>query len=212
MLVQTHTTFAIRCAQCGKMEPTTLSRFAVSSGESVKLTCACGSTKVTVASRHGQVSLQVPCYLCDGVHFFYFPAARFWRTQLETIPCTETDLQLGVFGGDKEVDLYVRTGGSELERLLDDEAFSDYFDEPDVMYQVLSRVHVMADEGSLTCSCGNREIAVDIYPEHLELTCPDCGRRKTLPAGTAGDLAVLEHVQHIQLGDDAPSRRKGHKK
>lgn len=212
MLIPAHTSFAIRCPQCGRLEPTTLSRFAFSRDNQVRVACSCGSHKVTVGVKQGQVALQIPCYLCDGLHFLYYTPQRFWNSELKPVFCSETDLQLGVFGHEGEVDLYARTGGSELDRLLEDEAFGEYFDEPDIMYQALSRVHTMAEEGRLTCTCGNRQIAVDIYPERLELTCSSCGRRKTVLAGRQEDLEALDRMVHIEVGDDAPGRRKGHKK
>lgn len=212
MLIPAHTTFAIRCPQCGRLETTTVSRFAVQSRGSVRLACSCGSHKLTVGVKQGQVSVQIPCYLCDGLHFLYFSPRHFWNQHLKPVTCTDTDLQLGVFGPQPEVEVYARTGGTELDRLLEDEAFGEYFDHPDVMYQALSQVHLMAEEGRLNCVCGNRQIAVDIYPERLELACPDCGRRRTVLAASEEDLSALEHLSHITVGDDAPGRRKGNKK
>lgn len=212
MLVSTDTTFAIRCAQCGKLETNTVSRFALGGGRSVKVACSCGGHKLTVSKRGGQALLQIPCYLCDGLHFVHFSSRQFWDGRLAQLTCSETDLQLGVFGGQNEVEVYTRTGGSELDRLLEDEAFGEYFDHPEVMYQALSRVHNMAEDGNLTCMCGNRHISVDIYPERLDLACGECGRHKTVLAGREEDLTVLESLTHIEVGDDAPGRRKGNKK
>lgn len=212
MLITARTALALRCPQCGKLETHAVSRFAFSGGATAKLDCSCGSHKLTAGARHGQVWLQIPCYLCDGVHYLNYNARNFWDTRLKPVACADTDLQLGVFGPEDEVESYVRTGGAELDRLLEDEAFGEYFDHPEVMYQALSRVHTMAEEGNLTCSCGNRQISVDIYPERLDLSCPTCGRHKSVPAGTEEDLALLDQVRHIVVGDDAPSRRKGHKK
>jgi hypothetical protein len=212
VLIPAHTTFAIRCPQCGRLETTTVSRFALSGGGSTKIACSCGSHKLTLGISQGQVWVQIPCYLCDGLHFLYFQPRNFWDGGLKPVSCAETDLQLGVFGHEDEVEVYARTGGSELDRMLEDEAFGEYFDHPEVMYKALSRVHAMAEEGHLTCVCGNRHVAVDIFPERLELTCSACGRRKIVLAGHEEDLAALERVAHIEVGDDAPGRRKGNKK
>lgn len=212
MLISAETTFAIRCPQCGRLEMTTVSRFSLGGGRSVKVACSCGSHKLTVGTKQGQVWLQVPCYLCDGTHFVYFKPQRFWNGHLEALNCSETELQLGLFGHESEVELYMRTGGSELDRLVEDAAFGEYFDHPEVMYRALSRVHTMAEEGNLTCRCGNRQVGVDIYPERLDLSCSECGRHKTLFAGNEEDLTALECLVRIEVGDDAPGRRKGSKK
>jgi predicted RNA-binding Zn-ribbon protein involved in translation (DUF1610 family) len=212
VLIPARTAFAIRCPQCGKMETAGVSRFELGGGHSVKLNCSCGSEKLMVGVRPGQVWLQIPCYLCDGVHFQYYTPKRFWDGELKTISCTETDLQLGVCGPEHEVDTYTRTGGTELDRLLEDAAFGEYFDSPEVMYQALSRVHNLAEEGNLSCSCGNRHISVDIFPERLDLTCPACGRTRAILAGSQEDLAALERMRRIEVGEDIGSRRRGHKK
>lgn len=212
MLIPTEVALAMRCPDCGRMELTTLSRFTVHGGESTTFRCSCGSEKLMVGFRDGQVWLRIPCYLCDGLHFYYYTPREFWNASLTTIPCPETDLQVGVLGPVDQVDTYTRTGGTELDRLLEDEGFGEYFDHPDVMYQVLSWVHSKAEEGNLSCSCGNRQIAVDIYPEHLDLTCPSCGSYRSILARTEEDLAALECMTSIEVGDDTPTRRKGHKK
>lgn len=212
MIVSARTTFAVRCPECGQMELTTLSRFALSGGQTARICCSCGSEKLVVGTRKGQVWLQIPCYLCEGIHFAYFQSRWFWGSDLKYLTCTETDLQLGVFGSEEAVDLYTRTGGSELERLLEDEAFGEYFDQPEVMYQVLSLVHTFAEEGNLRCACGNQHISVDIYPERLELICPACGRGRTISASEEEDITVLEQVEHLEVGVSAGGRRKGNKK
>jgi hypothetical protein len=211
VLIASLATFAIRCPQCGRLEMNTVSRFACSGRNgSVRVACSCGTHKLTVSARREQVAVQIPCYLCDGLHFMYFTPRTFWNGHLTPVFCPETDLQVGVFGPEGEVEVYARTGGTELDRLLEDEAFSEYFDHPEVMYEALSRVHNMAEEGNLSCVCGNRQIGVDIYPERLELCCSECGRRKTVMAAHEEDLALLDST--IEVGSDASGRRKGHKK
>lgn len=212
MLITACTTFAVRCPHCGKLETTEVSRFSLGRGHSVKVHCSCGHHQLTVGARQGQVWLQVPCYLCDGVHFLYFSPSAFWEPELKQLTCAETDLQLGVFGSDELVTGYAKPGSSELERLLEDAAFDDYFDEPTIMYPILNLVHILSEAGGLSCTCGNNEISVDIYPDRLELLCSDCGRYKPVPATTEEDLMEVERVAQIQVGDDTPTRRRGNKK
>lgn len=210
MLVSTEVALAMRCPKCGRMEITTLSRFAVPHNHSVKLLCSCGAEKVTVGLKDGQVRLRIPCFLCDGLHHYHYTLREFWHAPLMAITCPETDLQLGVLGPVEQVDTYTRTGGTELDRLVEDEAFGEYFDHPDVMYRVLSWVNRLAAKGNLSCACGNQQITVDIYPDRLDLTCPVCGRHQTILASTEEDLSAMERMSYLQVGDDNPSRRKGH--
>lgn len=212
MLIKSCTTFALRCPQCGQLETETVSRFSLGGGQSVKVGCSCGYHKLSVSVRSGQVWLQVPCYLCDGVHFQSYPSRQFWDGDIKVISCLEADLQLGAFGPLEEVERYVASGAGELDRLLEDTAFGDYFDHPEAMYHALNRVHNLAEEGLLSCRCGNRHISVDMYPERLELFCPTCSAQKIIPAATADDMVALEKMGAIEIGSDSGEKRKGHKR
>lgn len=200
MIVPACTTLAIRCPQCGRLELTVLSRFALGKGKSMKVHCSCGHHQLTVGIRQKRVWFQVPCYLCDGLHFLYYHPELFWGPELKQISCAETELQLGVFGSEEAVANYAKPGSSELERLLEDDAFDDYFDEPGVMYQLLSQVQSLSEAGNLTCHCGNREIAIDIFPDRLELSCGECGSYETLSAVVDEDLEPLLLADRLEIG------------
>lgn len=212
MLVQARTTVALRCARCGRLEMETVSRFEVRSGASVRVACGCGRHMMTVGFKGDQVYLQVPCYLCDGTHFAYYGRRDFWADDLKEIICSETELQLGVFGGESHVTSYANPGASELERLLEDRAFDDYFNHREVMYQTLNRIHSLTDEGKVHCKCGSSRIAIDLYPDKLELTCEDCESVRTLFAGSEEDLSALEGLPRIEVGGDKPPHRRGRKR
>jgi hypothetical protein len=209
MLIPTHIAFALRCSRCGRLETHGVWRFAFGGGRTVTLHCSCGHPLLTLTPKRGEIRIQFPCFLCDGTHHQVYPARRFWSRALKQLHCLDTELQLGVFGPEADVDLYVRTGGSELDRLMADAAFGEFFDHPQVMFRALSHVHGLAAAGNLVCRCGNRQIAVNVYPEALELTCAACRRSKRLPAGREEDLQALEALLRIELGDDAPGRRRG---
>lgn len=191
---------------------TQVSRFNLGRSGSQQLLCSCGHHQLTVGVRQRQVWLQVPCYLCDGLHFLYYTPSEFWGAGLKQLNCTETDLQLGVFGDPEAVSAYAKPGCSELERILGDAAFDDYFDQPEIMYQALSVVRELSEEGNVSCICGGQEITVDVFPDRLELACLDCGRHRVVPAATDEDLSWLLGASHLQVGGDTPPRRKGSKK
>jgi len=212
LLVSACVTVAIRCPQCGQMELASVSRFALTRGRSVKLKCSCGSHTLTIAMKQGRVCLQVPCYLCESLHYLDYGPRAFWKANLEEIACTETCFQLGVFGGPSAVAGYAHPEFTELERLLEDSAFDDYFDHREVMGRALAHVNHLEDKGLLSCRCGSQQISIDIFPDHLELTCDDCGEQMTVKAQNEEDLAKLAAVSRLRLGDEASHRRKGHHK
>ena len=212
MLIATSVTVALRCPQCGRLELSELSRFLLGRTGSQRVVCACGHHLLTVGVRPHQVWMQVPCYLCDGMHFRYYSPEEFWAPGLKQIACAETDLQLGVLGSEDAVVDYVRPGLSDLERFLDDEAFDDFFDEPAIMYQVLNQVQELSAHGLLRCCCGSRDIGADLFPDRVELVCAACGRQRTVPACSERDLDALMRASCLEIGGDAPPRRRGSKK
>jgi len=207
MLVSARTAFALRCPKCGTLEMTSISRFSFSGATSVRVGCSCGSHMLTVTAKGRQLALQIPCYLCDGVHFFYHDSKSFWAVELKQISCAETDLQVGVFGGETAVSATVKPDGNEMERLLQDEAFDDYFEDRTVMYRLLNRLNQLTDEGKLTCSCGNHAIAVDVYPDQVELSCSECDHVESVPASTIEDVTALERLTYVEIGQGHPVRK-----
>jgi hypothetical protein len=180
------------------MESSELSRFALR-GQPVKLACSCGEQKLTVMAHGESVVLQIPCHLCESMHLLQLSAKRFWRVDLEPLLCPDTGLQLGVFGQPEPVATYLAVEGNDLERLLADDQFAIYFDHPQVMYYALTCVHTLADQGKLTCCCGQQEIEINIYPEHLELCCSACGRSKEISANKETDMALWQDTNRIEV-------------
>jgi hypothetical protein len=211
VLVPAQVAFAVRCPHCGKMEIASVSLFSFGGSGSLRLLCSCGAHKLTVAVKKRQVRLQVPCYLCEGLHFRYFTPAQFWSTEVQQLTCSETDLQLGLFGPEAEVVRIHGSGQSELEQLLAEGAFEDYFDNPAVMYETLKHVHMIASQGNLSCVCSGRKIEVDIFPDRLELGCTECGLHRPVLAATEEDLGLLRRLRRIEVGEEAPGRRQEHK-
>lgn len=200
MLIPTTTAFAVRCPHCGKTEVSTVSLFELSGVGSLQLSCSCGGHKLTVGMRKdGRFWLQIPCYLCDGQHFLYYPRAEFWDPAVKPVICAETDLQLGAFGAEGAV-AETAHGTAESDLLLEDALSDDYFSNPEVMYQVLSHVHELAEAGNLTCVCGSRQVEVDIFGDRLELTCQACGNQQAVMAARVEDLHALEASGPIRVG------------
>lgn len=206
MLVQTRVAFALRCPQCGQSQCDMVSLFDLSGGRSVRITCACGSHKLTVAARRGTYWLQIPCYLCEGIHFVYQSARDLFAPGVHNLLCSETDLQLGWFGEPSEVQAMAESGRGELDRLLEDTAFEDYFENPTAMYGVINHVHELTQQGKLSCTCGSTRVAVDIYPDRLDLICGGCSSTRSFCAASDEDLLRVKTIGLIMLGEEPSGR------
>lgn len=206
MLVQTRVVFSLRCPQCGVSECDVVSLFDLSGGRSVRITCACGSHKLTVATRRGTFWLQIPCYLCEGRHFVYYSASDLFAPGVHDITCAETDLRLGWYGDPEAMLEFANSGQGDLDHLLEDDILGEYFDNPLVMYGVLSRVHTLSEQGKLSCQCGSLKIGVGIFPERLDLTCSACGAQRSVVAATDEDLERVQNLGRILVGEEMPGR------
>jgi hypothetical protein len=95
--------------------------------------------------------------------------------------------------------------------------YTDYFDNPDIMYEILDRLYEIAENGDLKCNCGNNDIAIEIFPDYLELRCEHCRSFAVLMASTKEDLDLVNNIDQIHLtrfpSNDLRKRRtKSHKK
>lgn len=83
----------------------------------------------------------------------------------------------------------------EMEELMEEAGFDEYFDNPQVMYELLNGLHEMASQGTLHCACGNPDVQVEVLPDRVELTCPACGRWRSLVAESDQDLDELNNLK-----------------
>lgn len=118
--------------------------------------------------------------------------------QLSTVRCPETDLKLGYLGPDVLVQNEIRDQ-QDLDDMLKDSDFEDYFCDPEVMLGVLDILHDIAEGGGLFCQCGNHKIDIDMYPDKVELICRECHGVMTINARTGADLAKLKEKNRIIL-------------
>ncbi len=184
---------ALRCTLCGKLEQHDLSVFSFSGSHSHRIYCSCGFRKAIINIKDRcSVLIQVPCILCETEHVFTYPIKKFWRTGLEGLICPESAAELGYFGDAETVQMAVEhwqekhIGG-----------FDEYFQNPPVMFDMLNHLHHVAENKRLSCSCGSREIEVDLYPDCLELHCSRCGAISRIPAVEGKDwdrLATMDTV------------------
>ena len=215
MIVSTRTTVALRCVECGKLDFHDLSLFSFARTKALKFPCACGRHKFTVGAKGNRFWLQFSCPLCESTHFLYFPRAEFWDPEVKDITCSETGADVGFFGLDKDVREFAQADNRRALEAAAEELGDDYFISPEVMYETLNRVHDLAEEGELSCLCGNFNVEIDILPDRLELHCPQCGRWRLVRAENEEDLAAMAHFRPDEAGEggwqERPSYHRSHR-
>lgn len=150
-----------------------------------------------MSQQRGEVLLHFPCFACDGHHFQYWDSQQFWAEKAETVVCTESQMPVGLWGRPGAIEARLDSLEHDPLELMAEKAMEGFFDNPEVMYQLLEALQTLNDEGDLTCPCGRQALRIDLFPDHLELTCPLCGRYRPIPAARERDLQLLEHLHEL---------------
>lgn len=200
MIIATETVIAIRCSTCGKMDYHPISRFDFAGQKNIKINCSCGALKVIVGTKNNkQFWLQIPCVLCETNHLIYYKGKQLWSDEVDFFYCTDTNVELGFFGPGEKVKIVAENYEHNLETLVDELGYDEYFYSPEIMVEVLNSLHDIADAGYLYCECGNYQIEVDIFPDRIELQCKECDSISIIYAETEEDLRIIKEVEKIEL-------------
>lgn len=201
MIITTGALLAMRCPECGKLDYHKLSRFEFGRRKKVEIACKCGFVKLVVNTRDRKdYMVQVPCVVCESKHMRSISSRRFWSDEVNYLFCQETGLELGYLGPDEAVRELAEAQEESIESLANEfEGEDRYFNNSEIMYEVLNRLHDIAEQGALYCQCGNLDVEVDIFPDRLELHCKECDSINIIYAETEDDLRVIKDVETIEL-------------
>lgn len=200
MYVPTSSIVAIRCPACGQLEFHALSLFDFAGANSNKIQCTCGRTLLNIGTKdRKKFWLHAECVMCETKHMLYFTRKQIWSKQVLELICEETGLEIGYIGPKNKVRQCVQKQDRSLAEMADELGFADYFDNPDIMYEVLDRLYQIAENGNLNCKCGNQNIEIEIFPDHLELSCDYCRSVARIMAKTDEDLQNINNSTAIML-------------
>jgi len=205
VLVNTVSTLALYCSRCGKIVMHDLSRFSLKSSVGRELTCGCGQRLATVSGvGHDQYLLNIPCVVCETSHIVCVDVKDFWQGRVNKIYCAAANLELGFSGGRKAIEQAIADQQREFDNMVRDMANEDYVDNSQVMFEVLNKVHDIAERGGVFCRCGGNVIEADVQPDAIELVCVHCNGRRLIAARTEADLMAVKDMATIEL---IPGRR-----
>ena len=200
MIVATDAVLAMRCPECGRLDFHDFSRFSFPAGKAVSIGCSCGTTKLVVSTRDYAVyRFQIACLVCETKHLHEITGKLLWSGELCVLTCSDTDLDLGYIGKEAGVKEKISSCEEEMEALVKDFGCDGYFHNAKIMFEVLNRLHEIADQGALYCQCGNTKIEVDLFPDRLELHCDNCDSVNIIYAETDDDMKVIQQVDTIEL-------------
>ncbi len=212
MIVSTIVTVTLRCPSCGKMDFQALSLFSFARKKTIKISCSCGTGLISVGTKDRKnFWLQVDCIMCETKHLFNLKLKQIWSDHVYTVKCDETDVEIGFIGPRDKVRECLKSQDKSLREMAEDLGYVDYFENPEVMYEILDYLYKIVEEGQLYCQCGNYHIAVEIFPDRLELKCDQCNSQGIIYAETDADLETINNSQEIRLTGDGFEIKNGTK-
>lgn len=210
MVINTISTLALYCSRCSKIQMHDVSRFDMKNAVGRELICSCGHLQATInGARHDQYLLDVPCVVCETKHIVCVDIKDFWGGQVNKIYCSVANLELG-FGGKREaIEQTIAEHQREFDSIAREVAHDDYIENPQIMFEVLNKIHDIAERGQIYCRCGGGMVEADVQPDYIELVCNHCDGRRIIAAKSEADLLKIESLTTIELG---PGRRSRHRR
>jgi hypothetical protein len=200
MIVLTQRSLALRCPLCGRLENHTISFFDFSRKAPVKVVCKCGFNKLIINTNNlKEFYLQMSCLICEEVHIIKFTRQELWEKPVTVLRCAETGQELGYIGDEASLVKIIKQKQNDIESIMNNLGFEDYFSNPQVMFEVLKHLHQIAEQNQMFCLCGNNQIEIDVFPEKLELRCSTCQSLHIIYAETMEDLQIVRQVNSIAL-------------
>jgi hypothetical protein len=124
------------------------------------------------------------------------------------IYCAAANLELGFSGSRKAIEQAIADQQREFDSMVRDMANEDYVDNSQVMFEVLNKVHDIAERGGVFCRCGGSIIEADVQPDAIELVCVHCNGRRLIAAKTEEDLLAVKDLATIELSPGRRSHRR----
>lgn len=225
MIIGAVATLALYCPRCGKIQIHDISRFDLNKAGRRALLCSCGQVQATIAGTcHRQYLLNIPCVVCQTNHIICLDNRSFFPVDIndagqynkvKKIYCPQENIELGFIGERPVIQQTIAEHKQEFDRLMredefeyDDCGYDEYVENPQIMFEILNKVHDIAEKGGVFCRCGSISIEADILPKCIELRCRQCGGQQIIPAESEQDLAQVELLETIELVPVRRSRSK----
>ena len=209
MIINATSTLALYCPCCGKVQMHDISRFDLKNAVGRELACSCGKHQATITGTgHGQYLLDVPCVVCETNHIVCVKMKEFGPDKVNKIYCAAANLELGFSGNRQAIERTVAEYKQEFDSIAREVALDEYIENPQVMFEVLNRIHDIAENGGVYCRCGGGIIEADVQPDYIELVCIRCDGRRLISARTESDLLQVKSLATIEIGPGHRSRNR----
>jgi len=175
--------------------------------EQYPVRCSCGQVLAKIGPPvKNQHFLEYECPYCGHGHTAVITVKELAGSEPVPLVCPELEMPAAFIGLEKAVVEAFNTQDRSLEEVARELGFVDYFENPEIMYEVLGHLYQIADGGNLSCSCGNYYIEVEISSDRVELRCKQCGAVAVVSASTSDDLKTVRRMLEIKLAEGRNNR------
>ena len=223
--MNTERIIAFRCPVCGTAIVGDLNLF-VLGGQELVLSCKeCGeevpALRASLSSEQ-KLSLSLPCLTCPNPHRFTVETQVVFSRDLFVLQCPMTALDLCFIGEEAKVEEALEENRKQLLELTGGEWMDDDFDEEEelsdeelaelkehpplldahLMGQMLYLVRDFAEEGKISCACGEEHVDFHLLPDGLAFSCPKCNAARVFAAHTELDVEYFASLPEIRLSSE----------
>jgi hypothetical protein len=189
MLIDMHVTIAYKCFSCGTFEFTNINLFELFLHNTYVSRCRCNGAKLEITGiSRNKYKISVPCIGCGSEHFWILDREQFFNNDILINTCPVTGIKHCFMGRDADVRNYIDNFEKELDVIIDDLGYENYFNNTQVMIDTLNKIHDIAEQGNLHCECGCEDIKVSMLRKGIYLKCAQCSGNKFIPASSNNDL------------------------
>lgn len=178
------------CPHCSSITVRDINLFEISGNGPSALLCANGKCKypaVSLSTKKDKYAITVHCPICDEKHLYNIRKITFWHKDFFVLHCPESGFGVLFIGNDKQI----RDEIADQERLINglEEDFT-VGEELSVIFEAVEHINALAKNDNIFCSCGSRNIAIEIDNDFITLFCRDCSAKRKI----ATDKDSLEQL------------------
>jgi hypothetical protein len=129
-----------------------------------------------------------------------------WGENILPLLCSKKEMPIGHIGPREMVLHHAQDMKKDFVQfvcqLVNDEEKEPEFDNFFIVYAVMEKLGKMVERGRLGCGCGNKNIAVEILPDKIELVCERCDALGIIHTDKKAILDILDTMGSIYLEEN----------
>jgi len=207
MIIPAVTNLVIQCSKCGELQFRAPSLFNFSHFNKESYFCNCGGLLLTITHFNKQIfNIEYPCIYCGKHHFMATKRNVLWSDNILRLRCSDKKLAIGYIGPKSLIDNCCQEIKKNFLRfacqLVNDKEKEFEFEVFFVVYAVMEKLSKMVDQGKLGCRCGNKNLAVEILADRIELACERCNALGVIQTDRKDILYILDNLGSICLEEN----------